>query len=309
MDAKRDTDNYAEQIRHQLKFQNIYLELKEDMYKKFSSSKLPLSKRKDILPEKASNTKNEQRLRLLVMQLCRASFKSEPIKVDKNAKINQARQEWTEIMLQQLIAHSNTAIDQMNSKATKSNKSEEKLLLQQEESQKLEEKAIWDCTQFLQFICNVDNTASSLTSFQSYNKISTNSVFETGSIVEYKALFGEAVNSNLAMLGESQDDLDLVVEKEKMADQLLKNGFLSELEVLLRTGVPTGKRAQVYNKVFGLASGTHLVEKYNIILRQVGNQQYLIDELIKEDTRVIGSYQYLLNQHLASFKRREVLCF
>ena len=266
-----------------------YNDLKEQMFQKLISSRIPPEEWHMRMSELAFTNQVDERLKQFILQVCRQTIKKEPIRDDTQENINKARQAWTEYLIKNIITLSNQIISQMNQRkpANKDNDNERRQEYREdldEEEVEKEVPCIFTSYQFLRALVSIETAKTGYHDQSPTYRAMIKCSFPTLAIEEYRKKFTD-LSPKLKSLGSDNDSAEFILEREKTASTLMKKGLLSELEQLIRRGAPNGKRAEIYCMLLGLDTET-FAQRYKEAVEPYKQHKFILDDVINDDALV-----------------------
>jgi hypothetical protein len=203
------------------------------LFQKLSASDYPSSSWPDQISSVSTSNRIDTKLKQLIFDISKTIIKHDPIKFDDIPLINEARTNWTEYLIKRLIAVSNKLITNFNEQHPK-----------KEESDKPKPVPfIYDWKELKSAcasICNLRGRGKEVETIRSHNL--SKHTFESIDIFELKKTFSDIAPENENLIGNEEDDIELVEEREGLADILFNKGGSLDIENFSRRGVPNGIR-------------------------------------------------------------------
>ena len=189
-----------------------YITLKEQLFQKLQESQVPLGDWPAQIARLSQNSHIESKLKQLIYDISQTIIKPEPIKYDANETINQARQAWTEFLIQNLIQLSNKLLEQLDHADPKKEVKEEKNPLRFYDSKNLYAACVSSC---------LLRAKRSLTN-QADLKLPKRCAFDPVSIDEIKKTYAETLYDEDNLMNDEEDDEALIDEREIEAEALIQ---------------------------------------------------------------------------------------
>lgn len=294
-----DLSNSVDLIHNKLQSIREYADLKEQMFQKLMHSKIPPEEWHSRISELAFTSQVDERLKQFIMQVCRQTIKKEPIRDDSQDYLNKARQNWTEYLIKSVITLSNQIIAQMNQRKPPNKDHDHRQERREDDDEEEKEKdvpCIYNSYQFLRALKLIEPPKGYHPDQSTPYPLLIKCIFPVFTIEEYRKKFSD-LSPKLKSLGSDSETLDFIVEREKTADGLMKKGLLSELELMIRRGAPSGKRTEIYRRLLGLDAES-FAQKYKDVTEPYKDHKYIIDDVIKEDAMVKSNMKiFISNAH------------
>ena len=200
-----------------LQTKKAYIDLKEHFFKKLVDSKIPLSEWMTQIPHVAVSTQTEYKLKQLIHDISSTIIQPEPIKYDAIESINQARQIWTEFLVQNLIHISNKLLERLANADKKDPKN------QKEGPDDRDNLFIFDHKNLYAACvsCGLFRSKRSLNNPADL-KLSERCSFEPISISELKKAYTEVLHGSGNLSGDEDEDENLIMDREKEAELLMQ---------------------------------------------------------------------------------------
>jgi len=210
--SRINADAELDAIYKNLQAKKSYLNLKEQLFQRLIESKISKSEWVTQLPRLAASSQIENKLKQVIYDISNSIIKPDPIRYDTLDSINQARQFWTEFLVQNLIKVSNKLLERLSNPDTNRKNEEEHENLSIFDHRNLYAACTSTC--FLRSKRSLSNPGDV--------KVAERITFDPVPMDQLKETYAELLYDDNNLIGDDLDEESLIIEREKEAETLLQ---------------------------------------------------------------------------------------
>jgi len=210
--SRINADVELEAIYKNLQAKKSYMSLKEQLFQRLLDSKVPKAEWVTQIPRLAASSQIESKLKQVIYDISNTIIKPDPIRYDTVDTINQARQFWTEFLVQNLIKVSNKLLERLSNPDTNRKSQEEHENLSIFNHRNL--YAVCSSTCILRGKRSLSNPGDV--------KMAERITFDPIPMDQLKEMYEELLFDDNNLIGDDMDEESLIIEREKEAENLIQ---------------------------------------------------------------------------------------